>query len=104
MSKRKGLSLEEKRDKVLEVFTDSADVFVLKVRVSQLGSVSEHAQGTLPYRNQQMSSNMPCSAHVYLCLGSAGCREDCVQEGCGPADHQGSAAGEWLQLLTPARS
>jgi hypothetical protein len=32
MSKRKGLSLEEKRLKVLEVFTDSADVFVLKVR------------------------------------------------------------------------
>jgi hypothetical protein len=32
MSKRKGLSLEEKRDKVLEVFTQSADVFVLKVR------------------------------------------------------------------------
>jgi hypothetical protein len=31
MSKRKGLSLEEKRDKVLEVFTASADVFVLKV-------------------------------------------------------------------------
>lgn len=31
MSKRKGLSLEEKRQKVLEVFTDSADVFVLKV-------------------------------------------------------------------------
>eukprot|EP00775_Hariotina_reticulata_P013522 gene13522-13647_t len=30
MSKRKGLSLEEKRDKVLEVFTESADVFVLK--------------------------------------------------------------------------
>lgn len=37
MSKRKGLSLEEKREKVLEVFTDSADVFVLKVRnVQQL--------------------------------------------------------------------
>lgn len=32
MSKRKGLSLEEKREKVLEVFTESADVFVLKVR------------------------------------------------------------------------
>lgn len=32
MSKRKGLSLEEKRGKVLEVFTESADVFVLKVR------------------------------------------------------------------------
>lgn len=31
MSKRKGVSLEEKRDKVLEVFTESADVFVLKV-------------------------------------------------------------------------
>lgn len=31
MSKRKGLSLEEKRDKVLEVFTESADVFVSKV-------------------------------------------------------------------------
>jgi hypothetical protein len=34
MSKRKGLSLEEKRDKVLEVFTESADVFVLKVSQS----------------------------------------------------------------------
>jgi hypothetical protein len=31
MSKRKGLSLDEKRDKVLEVFTESADVFLLKV-------------------------------------------------------------------------
>jgi hypothetical protein len=39
MSKRKGLSLEEKRDKVLEVFTQSADVFVLKVRASP-GAVS----------------------------------------------------------------
>ena len=36
MSKRKGLSLEGKREKVLEVFTESADVFVLKVRASQL--------------------------------------------------------------------
>ncbi|KAL6764781.1 putative MND1 domain-containing protein [Haematococcus lacustris] len=30
MSKRKGLSAEEKRDKLLEVFHESADVFVLK--------------------------------------------------------------------------
>lgn len=36
MSKRKGLSLEGKREKVLEVFTESADVFVLKVGASQL--------------------------------------------------------------------
>jgi hypothetical protein len=35
MSKRKGLSLEGKRDKVLEVFTESADVFVLKVRATR---------------------------------------------------------------------
>jgi hypothetical protein len=59
MSKRKGLSLEEKRDKVLEVFTDSADVFVLKVRVSQLcfSSVwarARHSACTLPYSNQQL--------------------------------------------------
>jgi hypothetical protein len=33
MSKRKGMSLDEKRVKLLEVFHDSADVFVLKVRV-----------------------------------------------------------------------
>jgi hypothetical protein len=31
MSKRKGMSLEEKRMKLLEVFHESADVFVLKV-------------------------------------------------------------------------
>ncbi|GBF93477.1 hypothetical protein Rsub_06610 [Raphidocelis subcapitata] len=30
MSKKRGLSLEEKRDKVLEVFLESADVFLLK--------------------------------------------------------------------------
>ncbi len=33
MSKRKGMSLDEKRVKLLEVFHDSADVFVLKVCV-----------------------------------------------------------------------
>ena len=32
-SKKRGLSLEEKRDKVLEVFLESADVFLLKVRL-----------------------------------------------------------------------
>lgn len=31
-SKKRGLSLEDKRDKILEVFHDSADVFQLKVR------------------------------------------------------------------------
>jgi len=36
-SKKRGLSLEEKRDKVLEVFHESGDVFVLKVRVALLG-------------------------------------------------------------------
>jgi hypothetical protein len=48
MSKRKGLSLEEKRDKVLEVFTTSADVFVLKV-------------SSLP---QPMSVNLASAMHV----------------------------------------
>ena len=35
-SKKRGLSLEEKRDRVLEVFHESADVFVLKVRLARL--------------------------------------------------------------------
>lgn len=38
-SKKRGLSLEEKRDKVLEVFHESADVFVLKVRSSFRSSI-----------------------------------------------------------------
>lgn len=30
MSKRKGVTLDEKRSRILEIFHDSADVFVLK--------------------------------------------------------------------------
>jgi hypothetical protein len=30
MSKRKGLTVDEKRERMLEIFHDSADVFVLK--------------------------------------------------------------------------
>lgn len=32
-SKKKGLSLDEKREKMLEIFHDTKDVFVLKVGV-----------------------------------------------------------------------
>ena len=32
-SKKKGLSIEEKKGKVLEIFHESKDVYVLKVRV-----------------------------------------------------------------------
>jgi hypothetical protein len=36
-SKKRGLSLEEKRDKVLEVFHEAGDVFVLKVKANGSG-------------------------------------------------------------------
>lgn len=70
MSKRKGLSLEEKREKVLEVLTDSADVFVLKVGVSQLGeclvqSACTQHPATTQSLQQQPDSGAIAYHHIY---------------------------------------
>lgn len=83
MSKRKGLSLEGKRDKVLEVFTESADVFVLKVRATRTGACVRRAAGDWP---KQLT-------RWHLGCWHAGCREAGIQEGRGAADDKGSAAG-----------
>jgi hypothetical protein len=79
MSKRKGMSLEEKRDKVLEVFTESADVFVLKV-----GScTSDHTTSTTVWRKLGISAAWACMwpaeaiSFVLHATEHAACCTDC---------------------------
>lgn len=84
MSKRKGLSLEEKRDKVLEVFTESADVFVLKVHDTTNNVLT---------RALAACEAMLCPLYL-SCWGlGAGCREVGLEERCCLADYQRGLAG-----------
>jgi hypothetical protein len=84
MSKRKGLSLEEKRQKVLEVFTESADVFVLKV-----GAGSVRAR---PRSRPQPTQGRGPHMHSSACRTRVGRRKAGRKEGRGAANHQGGAA------------
>jgi hypothetical protein len=93
MSKRKGLSLEEKRQRVLEVFTESADVFVLKVG-GRLGGHHTHAARTRPCLCRQLSRSTTHAKHAPP--GPPGYREAGLQARRGAAEHQGGAAGGWL--------
>jgi hypothetical protein len=56
-SKKRGLSLEDKRDRILEVFHESADVFVLKVRC--------YAWWGATRRARQPERTAPCSFHAW---------------------------------------
>jgi len=91
MSKRKGLSLEEKREKVLEVFTSSGDVFVLKVCTAPgTGRQQTLAQRATGINKVGRADSCICASQL---MPISGCRKAGFKEGCGLADHQGGVAG-----------
>ena len=100
MSKRKGLSLEEKREKVLEVFTQSADVFVLKVCTVCAQQCSSTSKQSMVMRLRSSPAVTTATGaisgrHVEaLMLPRSGCREAGLQEGGGAANHQGGVASK----------
>lgn len=85
---KRGLSLEEKRSKLLDVFHESRDVFVLKVRMHDCAKVRAWA----------CSWQLPCL--LTMNAVTTGHREAGIKEGHRIAEHQGRAAGE--RPLLPA--
>jgi hypothetical protein len=83
MSKRKGMSLEEKRDKLLEVFTDSADVFVLKVGFSTSDQLKAQLCDILLSLSSVSASMRPAEASsvVLHATAHAACCTDCCLVG-----------------------
>jgi Mnd1 HTH domain len=83
---KRGLSLEEKRSKLLEVFHESKDVFVLKVRCM-------HARLPTPHRCMIDAQLIALPADVTSDWKHTGYREARRQERHCIAEHQGGAAG-----------
>lgn len=84
-SKKRGLSLEEKREKVLEIFHESKDVFQLKVVKQLYGPDRDQCQAVI-------SGTVTPSK-------LAGHREASTQERRDLAKRKGGSAGDFLYRL-----
>jgi hypothetical protein len=63
-SKRKGLSVDEKRDKILEIFHETADVYVLKVGGYCCPQQGRRGTAHVSNRKQHHFTVQPLSDHV----------------------------------------
>ena len=96
-AKRKGMSLEEKRQTLLDIFHESKDVFILKVRnVCECGchtARSERQKGAAPNRSLACIHSLPSFPGPPPPPAAAGPGEGGGQARRGAAERQGSAAG-----------